>query len=212
MSISPAAMGNLFLAAQGTSALGAGAQGYVQGRAQRLQGNYEHQVAKDNAALLDLRAKDVERQGERAAAMKGLETKQLLSAQRAAAGGSGVDVASGSVQALAGETAEFGALEREAVTNDTWRKAWGLRAEATGMRRAGRNARDAGRFNARMSAVSGGLQAGRDLLQGAYGYQQFRRQEPPKDHSDKYEKRDDGLTDDEWISSFGGDFKKTRKR
>jgi len=174
MGVDAGGLANLFLAAQGVNAAAGVANSYVQSQALRSEGKYARQTAEEDALMRELQIRDVKRAGDRAAALRGLETRQLIGRQRAAAAGQGVDVSSASVQALAEEAAMFGALDAEAEMNNAWRAAWGLKAEAAQVRRAGRNARDAANFQARMSAVSGGLQAGRDLLQGAYGYSQFR--------------------------------------
>lgn len=177
MGVQAGGLANMFLAAQGASAVAGAANSFVQARAMRQQGAYENQVALDNAAMLELQARDAEKAGERAAALRGLETRSLIERQRLAASGQGIDPDSGSVAALTGDTAAFGAMDAEMEANNAWRQAFGIRAEATGMRRAGRNARDASRFNARMTLASGGLQFGRDAIGAGYGYTQFRKKE-----------------------------------
>jgi hypothetical protein len=168
-------LSNMFLAASGASAAAGLANSYTQANAQRQQGAYLRQTAEENALMTELERKDVEAAGRRASALKGRETAQAVSAQRVAAISQGIDIGSQNVQNLTGETSAYGALEREAIDNDVWRRAFGLTAEATNTRRAGRNQRDAANFNARMTLASGGLQFGRDALSGAYGYQQFRK-------------------------------------
>lgn len=166
-------LANLYLAGAGVNAAAGAANSYAQSNAMRAQGQHVRQSAEDDALMRELQAKDVERAGGKAAAMKGKETSALIARQRAAAAGQGVDVGSQSVADLGADAAMFGAMDVETIDNNSWKTAWGMRAEAAQTRRAGRNARDAANFDARMTAATGGLQFGRDLLQAGYTYNQF---------------------------------------
>jgi hypothetical protein len=174
MSLDASNMSNLFLATSGIQA-GAGAvSAYSQSNAIREQGNYQKQVANDNALMLELQAKEVEKQGGRAAALRGKETQALIGRQRVIAG-SGGSVSDQSVLDLTGDASMMGALDVESINNDTWRKAWGIRSEASQMRRAGKHANQAAKHESRQTAATGGLQFGRDAIQGAYGAQQLKK-------------------------------------
>jgi hypothetical protein len=166
-------MADLYLAASGGQALAGAGNAYVQSRAMRAQGQYARQTAEDDALMLEMQSKSIDAKGARAQALKGKETQALLARQRAAASGQGVDVASASVQSLAADAAGFGAMDAETIGNNTWASAWGVRSEAAQTRRAGRHARDAANFDARLTAATGGLQFGRDLLQAGYEYERF---------------------------------------
>jgi hypothetical protein len=175
MSLDASNMSNLFLATSGIQA-GAGAvSAYSQSNAIREQGNYQKQVANDNALMLELQAKEVEKQGGRAAALRGKETQALIARQRAAAAGQGVGLESQSVLDMTSDSSMMGALDVESINNDTWRKAWGIRSEASQMRRAGKHANQAAKHESRQTAATGGLQFGRDAIQGAYGAQQLKK-------------------------------------
>lgn len=177
MGLEASGLSNLFLEASGVQAAAGAASSYAQARAQRAEGRYLKQTADEDAAMRELEAKEAERQGGRAAALKGKETQAMLSTQRVIAGRQGSSSDQSALDIM-GDTAMFGAMDRETINNNTWRSAWGLRAEATQTRRAGRNARDASRFGSQMTAATGGLQFGRDALQGAYGAAQFRDPAP----------------------------------
>lgn len=174
MGLEASGLSNLYLAASGVQAAAGATSAYAQSRAQRAEGRYAKQTAYEDAALRDLQAKDVERQGGRAAALKGKETQAMLSTQRVIAGKQGSSSDQSALDVM-GDTAMFGAMDRETIENNTWRSAWGLGAEAAQTRRAGRHARDASRLGSRLTAATGGMQFGRDALQGAYGASQFRK-------------------------------------
>jgi hypothetical protein len=173
-------LSNLYLAASGIQAAGTAANTYAQVNAQRDMGRYQRQTAEEAALMAELQAKDVGKAADKAIAQRGLDTRAMIARQRAAAAGQGVDVASGSVVDITGDTAAYGAVDAEQIANNAFRSAWGLGAEASQTRQAGRNARDASRFNARMTAASGGLQFGREAIQGAYGAEMFRAPKTPK--------------------------------
>ena len=175
MSADTGNMSNLFLAASGAQAVASGANAYAQSQAQRAQGKYVRQTAEDNALMAETQLKDVTRGRDKAIALRGKETAAMIARQQAAAVGQGVDVGSANVDTITGDTASAGAMDLDALDNDSWRRAWGLKAEAIQTRRAGRNARDAANFDARMTAATGGLQFGRDVLSGAYGAQQIKK-------------------------------------
>jgi hypothetical protein len=174
MGLEASGLSNLYLAASGVQAAAGATSAYAQSRAQRAEGRYLKQTAEDDAAMRELQAKDAERQGGRAAALKGKETQAMLSTQRVIAGKQGSSSDQSALDVM-GDTAMFGQMDRETIDNNAWRAAWGLRAEAAQTRRAGRHARDAARFNSQMTAATGGLQFGRDALQAGYGSMQFRK-------------------------------------
>lgn len=174
MSLGPSGLSNLYIAASGVQAAAGATSSFAQARAQRAEGRYLKQTADEEAAMRELQAKDVERQAGRAAALKGKETQGMIGRQRAIAG-SGGSSSDQTALDIMGDTAMFGAMDVETIDNNAWRSAWGLRAEATQARRAGRNARDASRFDSRLTAATGGLQFGRDAVNAGYGSMQFRK-------------------------------------
>lgn len=167
-------LSNVFLAAQGVNAAAGAVNTYQQVQAQRAQGSAQKQAAYDNAAMMELQARDAERQGERAAALRGLDTRAILDAQASAAAGQGVSVNSGSVQKVMSDASAFGNLDAEMEATNAWRRAFGMRSSAEYERRAGRDAKSAANYKARMSAAAGGLQFGRDLVEGTDKYGKFR--------------------------------------
>lgn len=175
MGLDAASLSNIYLASQSVNAAAGVANTYQQVQAERAQGRYAKQTAYDNAAMMELQAKDVDAAGDRAAAMRGLETRDLMGKQVTAAAGQGIDVSGGgTLDQILAETQGFGRLDAEMERNNAWRTAFGLRSDATNTRMAGKNAKASAVGRARMTAASGGLQFGRDALKTAYEYGQFR--------------------------------------
>lgn len=174
MGLEAGGLSNLFLAAQGVNAAAGLADTYQQVQAQRAQGSYAKQTANDQAAMAELQAKDADRAGDRAAALRGLETRDLIARQRAAAAGQGIETNAGSILNLTGDTAAMGALDVEMEKNNAWRQVFGLKSEAENLRTSGKNAKASANAKARMTAASGGLQFGRDVMSAGYQYGKFR--------------------------------------
>lgn len=146
--LSTLALGSLI----GASAIGGAVNSVRRGR-------YEQSVANTNAALAEMQADDAERRGGLAALRHQGETRTLIGAQRAAGAASGVDLSSGSIADLQAEAAFLGELDALTIRNNAAREAWGYRAEAAGLRDAGRAARQAGEFGAYQSLLAGGITA-----------------------------------------------------
>jgi hypothetical protein len=139
-------------------------------------GRYEGQLAKDQAALLDIQARQVVRQGDERAGMVTRDARLLAGKQAAAAAGQGVDVTSGTAALIQEQTMVHGALDAETERNNAWREAWGLRAEAQNVRLAGQAAQSTRNYEAGATAATGGYQFGVDLLRAAdlHGQMQLR--------------------------------------
>ena len=172
---SAGALADMYLAAQGGIALSGAANAYAQSTATRQQGKYLAQTAEQDALMQETALPSIRKAGDQAAAYRGLKTADLIGRQRVSAAGQGVDVGSQNVADAASEAAAFGAIDAEEEINNAWRQAFGVKVSATQTRRGGRDARSAANHEARMTAATGGLQFGRDVMQGAYGYEQFRK-------------------------------------
>jgi hypothetical protein len=179
MGLDAGSLSNMFLAGQTVNAAAGAANTYQSVVAQRAEGKYAKQIANDEAAMAELQAKDVSANAEREIALRGLRTRDIIASQRAAAAGRGIDVGSQSVSDLGADEAMWGAMDQETLKNNAWRQVFGLQSEATNLRRGGKHAQQSANANARMTAVSGGLQFGRDVMSGAYQAAQFREKKDP---------------------------------
>lgn len=167
--------GSLAMLAQGITAGGNLTNAAMQGVASHRMGRYEQMVANQNAANAELQAKSVIASGDRAAQEKLKQTRQLIAMQRVAAAGQGVEVDAGTGALINQDTAALGALDAEAIRNNAWRDAWGLRAEASQMRHAGRAARGRARMEVAQTAATGGIQFANDLMKGSALYERFKK-------------------------------------
>ena len=148
------------------------ANAYTQSKAIRDQGRYEQQVADYNARLADLAAQDTLRIGQKESARVRREGKQVQGRQRAAYAARGVDVNVGTPSVIQEETRTLSESDQLRIQNNAWREAWGYRAEASQLRYQGRMAKQASKFQARQTLLTGVLQGSRDVALGAYLSQQ----------------------------------------
>ncbi len=139
-----------------TAALGGA---YSSAQAQRAQGEFQRSQYELNARYSELQAKDAERRGTLAANRKRLEGRQVQGAQRAALAAQGLDVNSGTAAIVQGETQTLSELDAITIKNNAFREAWGHRVSAITDRSRGRFASMAGRYGARNTLLTGGLQA-----------------------------------------------------
>lgn len=106
-----------------TTATAAGVSAYG-AYAQQQQQN---KIAKYNATMADYEAADAEARGKIEADKKRLQTRQLISAQRAAGGATGAVVDTGSLLDVTTDTARFGELDALAIQQNARRDAWRMR-------------------------------------------------------------------------------------
>lgn len=174
--------GTALLALQGIQAAAGLTSSLSAGQAIRAQGKYEEDIARENAALAELAARQAEKRGAEAAQLRRREGHALIARQRAAAAGQGLVVGEGTAGQLEQDAAADTAEDAEAIRLDAMREAFGFRVQATNDRALGRAARIASRGQAAQTAATGGLQFGRDLLQGVALHETFKRipeAEPP---------------------------------
>jgi hypothetical protein len=143
--------------------------------AARAQGEYQKEVADTNARIADVQATDAITRGEKDANLVGRKTKEIVGAQRAALGASGVDVNSGSAVDVQSDTKARGAADELTIRNNAWREAWGYKVESQNATKAGQYAQMAGENTARTTILTGGLNAlgyglkGAGYLAGGFG-------------------------------------------
>lgn len=147
-------------------ATSAATSAYTQGQAAKMQGEYAKQQADANARMSELKAEDATKRGE-AEALKAKQKANLMQgSQRASMAAQGIDVSSGSAASILDETAESGLQDVLTIRNNAFREAWGYRAEASQYRFEGAAAKRAGKYEARNTYLTGGLQVAGQLASG----------------------------------------------
>lgn len=148
---------------------------YQQGQQQRALGEYNAQVAENNARVQEMAAADALQRGQVEEDAQRRRARQIMGAQRAAFAAQGGALTDQSTAAILGDTAAFGELDALTIRNNAAREAWGLRVgAANSMADAG-----AARFQGRAAARAGTMGAVGTILGGAaQGYDLWRRQNP----------------------------------
>jgi hypothetical protein len=122
---------------------------------QRRQGEYQAGVADLNAGLADQQAKDAIGRGAESEALSRQGTRQLIGAQRAALGASGVDLESGSALDLQKDAAGLGELDALHIRNNAAREARGYKIDALNYRSRAETARTTSRNGATSTLLTG---------------------------------------------------------
>lgn len=159
---SPGTLGNVGM---GASAAGAGLNVFsslLGGEAQQENLNYQAGIADINSKLAKQDADYTRAVGEVNAQASGMKTRQMIGAQTAAQGASGIDLASGSAVEVRKSQAAVGAQDQILIRSEAAKKAYGYEVEATKQKLQGDNLRAAG-SNARLA---GWLGAGSSVLGG----------------------------------------------
>lgn len=138
----------------------------MQSKAIKAQSSWESGQLERNAELMRYRASEATRMGEKEAQQRALQVKKLMGRQRAVAAAQGIDPDSGSALEVTQETAGMGALDIATIRNNAWKQAWGMRVEAGNMESQARFTRVSGKYNARNTLITGGLQAAGSIMSG----------------------------------------------
>jgi hypothetical protein len=174
------ASSGLMAASFGMQAANTLASSYSQSQALKAKGDYERTMSDINARNAELEAEDAVKRGESAAQEAAKKSKQLQGAQRAAAAASGIAIDSGSAGALRDEADLFGKLDQEAIKNNAWRQAFGLKSQANEFRNQGRLAQRTAKFEARTTMLTGGMNALSSGLQSAHYYGKHKQEQSKK--------------------------------
>jgi len=137
-----------------------------QAEAQRAQGDYAVRQAEAQAEFAGMQSDDALKRGDRAASRYGQQVRGAIGGQRAALAAQGIDVNTGSAAASQEDIAAAGAEDMMTIRNNAWREAWGYRVQASqglGQARMGQLGAD---NNARMTLLTGGIQAANWGLEG----------------------------------------------
>lgn len=145
--------GALFAAQAGLSIVNTAQQYQAAG----MEGKFEQQQNNLNAGFSRLEAQDALRRGGLDAALARRRGVMVKGTQREALAGQNVDVGSGTPGALVEETGQVAEDDAQAIENDAWREAWGLRAKADSYEAAGRMAKLEARNKRRSTILTGGM-------------------------------------------------------
>ena len=108
------------------TAFGAG----MSGMAQQQSGAYQAQIARNNQVIANQNADLAEFKGNQQVGVARERTAQMVGAQVAAGGASGVDVNSGSPLRAQQDTARIGEMDAQTILANAKRSAWGYRVQA----------------------------------------------------------------------------------
>lgn len=144
-----------------------------QNAALRGQTAFSSRMAEVNARWAEMQAQDVIRRGQAEAVRIHSATRQLIGAQRARGGASGIDVNSGSLSELQGEAALLGHQDMLTAENNAYRMAIGYRAERAAILGRSRLNEMAARNQMRNSIISMGMQVGQDALKSYWLYDRY---------------------------------------
>lgn len=122
--------------------------GARQASAQKASGEYQAQVAKQNAELNDLRATQAATIGSIKEDQQRAKVRQMVGAQRAQYAANGIDLGSGVVQDMTDQTTTMGETDALMIRYNAMNEAWGYRTQAVNDRNEGRFAKWAGRQQA----------------------------------------------------------------
>lgn len=130
------------------------------GTAVNMYGSYEAGVANKrindyNASVADMQATDAIARGEENAAEAGTKASELVGSQRAAYAAQGIDVNTGSAVDVQDATQQIADRDLKTIRLNAMREAWGYKAQAAGLRLAGKYAYQAGITGAVGSGLSG---------------------------------------------------------
>jgi len=132
---------------------------HSQARAQQAQGAHRSSIAQTNSALARIRAEEEEKRGAADARRVRRKAKQIKGEQRARAAAQGLDPDSGDIADLQTETELSAAVDEETARTNAYLAAWGMEMEAINASSEGRFASLAADTSAKMTVISGGMQA-----------------------------------------------------
>jgi hypothetical protein len=142
------------------------AGGIMDSSAHRAQGAYAMQMAKMNARLAEINAKDALKRGEQEAKEIQRQAGQLIGDQSAAFAAQGISVDAGTAVAMLAETSMMSEQDVIAAKNNAWREAWGYRVEKEQQLMQGRMAQSMARSQANASLIGGGLKGVASIFGG----------------------------------------------
>lgn len=145
--------------AMAVSSFAAIAGALTQSAAFRAQGDYEASIARTNAAIARLQARQTIEAGSAAASRENLKTQATAGAVRAAQGASGVSVNGGSAQLVQNAIRGVGAQDEITIRTNAARRAWGFETAALQDSFKGKFATLTAKNAANQTLLTGGLKA-----------------------------------------------------
>lgn len=142
----------------GSTVAGA-ASSWADAQSQRIQGNYQNEMAGINAKYAELQAESAITRGNKQATDMKRETKKIISSQRVALAAQGISIEDGSALQVQEDTAMIGEIEAMKIKNNAWMEAFGYKMEAQNLRTAGALAKRAGNNAAATTIATGGWNA-----------------------------------------------------
>lgn len=150
----PAALGTV-----GSIALAATAgAGIMSAASAYQQGQYQSEVARNNATMAEYAAQDAQRRADDDAMKVRRQGDQIKGAQRAKLAASGLDLSDGTADDLQAQTDFFSQMDQNTARYNGARDAWALREQAKGYRAEGANAASAGALSAFSTVLATGGQ------------------------------------------------------
>lgn len=131
-----------------TSLIFTGAAGAYSADSAKKAGQYQAEVAKQNAELDDLRATQAATIGSMQEEQHRAKVRQLAGSQRADFAARGIDLQSGVVQDMLDETYTLGETDALMIRYNAMNEAWGYKTQATNSRNEGRFAQWRGKREA----------------------------------------------------------------
>ncbi len=141
--------------------------GYVSAQNQKDAGKYQADVAKQNAELNDLRATQAATIGSIQEDQHRAKVQQLAGTQRANFAANGIDLGSGVVQDMIGQTYTMGETDALTIRYNAMNEAWGYRTQAVNDRNDGRFSKWGGNAQANSTYLT---TASSLITQGYGGY------------------------------------------
>lgn len=139
--------------------------GGIQAKAQRDQGAYEADVAKQNAKIADMQAENAKQIGSIEEERQRARVRQMIATQRASFAANNVDSATGTALEVLGDTAGYGYADAAMIRSNALREAWGFKVDASNERSRARAARYNGRTGALGTLLTTGAQAAGQFAQ-----------------------------------------------
>lgn len=144
------------------------AAAYSDAQAAKAEGDYTKRIYDLNARISNIQAADAVRRGEEEARAANRKSGNLVSRQRAAAAGQGIDVNVGAPADLVRDESLMNAVDQITIRNNAYREAWGYRVQASDYESRGKMAALEGRRRRRQTLLTGGLNAALDFARAGY--------------------------------------------
>lgn len=137
---------------------------FNQAEAGKQQSEFELAQLGTNARLADLDADEILRRGQEDVRQLNRRRADIRGEQRVQVAAQGIDLNSGSVQAVMDDTDAMAAADERTFVNNTWRAAFGKRMEANQYRQAAAFGRRNAMNNYQNTLLSGGLNAAGTII------------------------------------------------